>query len=338
MREIVVGAGGPDDKAALARMVRFPHQDSETEEITVQGNADVVDKIIKTIEKIVSEKENQISITVDVAPEKHRKLIGREGSIRKEMEATFNVTIDIPRHYPGQASSPGIKITGAEENVEKAKNDILERVKDEEGETIMVPRRLYHTITDGGDFVRQLYKQYKVKVNHNNEPRPLKPEDQKRTANGNLPLITDEEETSQNYTWEIEEASQGEDGDYPWVLVGAPEDVAQAKADVEAAVEAAEAAGGQFYIGYLTLPDPSKYRYVVGHGGSQVNKIRRDTGCRITIPRNQSNGEAITIYGSKEGLEEAKSIILGLVHQDGDNQDVSNQDGNQDGNDDLEWS
>lgn len=295
-------------------MVRFPNQDSEGHEITVQGNADVVDKIVKSIQKIVAEKANQISITIEVAPEKHRRLIGREGSIRKEIEATFGVTIDIPRHRPGQASSSDIKITGAEENVEKAKNDILERTKDDEGETIMVPRHLYHAITDGGDFVRQLYKQYKVKVNHNNEPRPPKPEERKPKVNGDLPLITDTEDISREYSWEIEETLRVEDGDFPWVLVGTPEDISKAKVDIEKAIATAEK---QSCIGYLILPDPSKYRYVVGPGGAQVNKIRRDTGCRITIPRNQSNSEAITMHGSKEGLEKAKEIILGLVNQNG---------------------
>lgn len=310
----MVGAGGPDDRTALARMVRFPNQDSEGHEITVQGNADVVDKIVKSIQKIVAEKANQVSITIEVAPEKHRKLIGREGSIRKEIEATFGVTIDIPRHRPGQVSSSDIKITGAEENIEKAKNNILERIKDDEGETMMVPRHLYHAITDGGEFVRQLYKQYKVKVNHNNEPRPPKSEDRKPKVNDDLPLITDTEDTSQKYTWEIEETLRVEDGDFPWVLVGTPEDIEKAKVDIEKAIATAEK---QSCIGYLILPNPSKYRYVVGPGGSQVNKIRRDTGCRITIPRNQSNNEAITMHGSKEGLEKAKEIILGLVNQNG---------------------
>lgn len=301
-------------------MVRFPNQDSEGHEITVQGDASVVDKIIQSIERIVLEKENQVSITIEVAPEKHRRLIGRDGSIRKEIEATFGVTIDIPRHRPGQVSSSDIKITGAEENVEKAKNDILERVKDDEGETVMVPRHLYHAITDGGDFVRQLYRQYKVKVNHNNEPRPPKPEDRRPKVSGDLPLITDTEETLEKYTWEIEEITQVEDGDFPWVLVGTPEDILKAKVDIETAAAAAEK---QSYIGYLILPDPSKYRYVVGPGGSQVNKIRRDTGCRITIPRSQSNNEAITIHGSKEGLEKAKEIILGLVSQNGNGDSAS---------------
>lgn len=304
-------------------MVRFPNQESEENEIAVQGNADIVDRIVKSIEKIVAEKENQVSITIDIPPEKHRRLIGREGSIRKEIEATFSVTIDIPRHRPGQVSSPDIKITGAEENVEKAKNDILDRVKDDEGETMMVPRHLYHAIMDGGDFVRQLYKQYKVKVNHNNEPRPPQALDRKPKVNEDLPLITDTEDASQKYTWEIEETPRVEDGDFPWVLVGTPEDIAKAKADIEKATAAAEK---QSCIGYLILPDPSKYRYVVGPGGSQVNKIRRDTGCRITIPRNQSNSEAITMYGSREGLEKAKEIILGLVNQNG-NGDSTNGDG-----------
>lgn len=318
LREIVVGAGGPDDRAALARMVRFPNQDSEGDEITVQGNATVVDKIIQAIEKIVTEKENQISINVEVAPEKHRKLIGREGSIRKELEAKFKVTIDIPnRNRPGQTVSSDIKITGAEEDVEKAKEHILELVKDPEGETIMVPRYLHHSISD---IIRELYKRYRVNVNHNNEPRPPKPEDKRPQSNADLPLITDEVDSVPKYNWDVQENIHEIDNDeYPWVLSGSPENIAKAKADIESALEVAKK---QTWIGYLDLPDPRKYRFVVGPGGAQIEKIRRETSCRINVPNKQQGSTAppegpIVIHGSKDDIEKAKGIILELINNDG---------------------
>ncbi|RPA96845.1 hypothetical protein L873DRAFT_1693483 [Choiromyces venosus 120613-1] len=331
LKGIVVGAGGPDDKQALARVVRFPNQDSESNEIVVQGNSAVVDKIVAAIEKIVEQKKNQITETIEIAPEKHRHLIGREGSIRKELEAKFKVTIDIPRQKPGETNtSPDIKITGIAEDVDKAKDHILEIVKEPEGETIEIPTRLYHAVADGGQFIRRLQRDFRVSVDHNGQQRPVKPTEQKPDLSGSLPLITDnEEDASQRFTWEVVESNNqgGEEGDFPWVIRGKPEQIAKAKTEIEKAVALAEQ---QSSIGYLMLPDSSKFRLIIGPGGSQVEQIRRDTGCRIIVPRNQDVGEPIVMHGSKEGIEKAKEIILGLV-KNGDSNGRGRGRGNGDG-------
>ena len=314
LREIVVSAGGPDDKQALPRTVRFPNQDSENSEIIVQGNSVVVDKIVAAIENIVEQKKNQITETVEVAPEKHGYLIGREGSIRKELEAKFRVTIDIPRREPGQTNTnPDIKITGIAEDVDKAKDHILEMVKEPESETVEIPSRLYHVVIDGGQFVRRLQRDFKVSVDYNGQQPPPRPEERTPDLNDSLPLITDsEDDASQRFTWEVVESDNqgGAEGDFPLLIKGKLEQIAKAKAEIAKAVALAEQ---QSFVGYLILPDSSKFRLIIGPGGSQVGEIRRDTGCRITVPRSQDVGEPIVIRGSEEGVEKAKEIILGLV-------------------------
>jgi polyribonucleotide nucleotidyltransferase len=280
----------------------------------VQGHTSIVDQIVASIEKIVSEKDSQVTDVVGVAPDKHRKLIGREGITRRELESQFSVTIDIPRQRPGQPqNNPSIKITGEPEAVAKAKEHILELVKEPEGETLEVPRRLHHAVADGGLF-KQLQKEFKVTVDHNGLPRPAKPEDPKPKVAKDMPLIIDEGD-EEHISWEIvENSSVGEEGTYPWVLRGQPDKVAKAKALIETAIETAEK---QSYTGYLTLPDSRKYRYVVGPGGSTVDRIRKETGCRITVPRSQSIVEAITLHGDKEGLENARDAILQVVRSNG---------------------
>jgi hypothetical protein len=311
LRSIVVEAGGPDDRVALARLVRFPNQGSESNDITVQGPTNVVEKIIAAIEAIVAEKENQITEILPIAPEKHRKLIGREGIIRRKLEAKFKVTIDIPRQRPDQPqTNPDIKITGAPSAVEEAKAHITELVKEPEGETLMVPRRLHHAIADGGFFMH-LQRDLKVSVDHNNLPRPAKPADPKPQLPKHMPLITDEVDEGR-VIWEIvENTAPGEEGTYPWVLRGKPENIAKARAEIEEAIDTAEK---QSFIGSLALPDSTGYKFVVGPGGSTVDKIRRDTGCRITVPK-QGSSEFITLYGDREGLEKAKDAILEVVRK-----------------------
>ena len=89
-------------------------------------------------------------------------------------------------------------------------------------------------------------------------------------------------------------------------------DVAKAKDLIIAAIEQALK---NSTIGYLTLPDPSTYRYVIGQGGSKVNSIRKATGCKITVPRDQARDEGIEISGSADGIEKAKDLVLDAVKE-----------------------
>ena len=137
LRDIVVNAGGSDDRRELARTVQFPKAESDGNLIKVEGKADVVDKIIAAMQKIVAERENQSTESFDVPTEKHRSLIGRGGETKKDLESKFKVSIDIPRQ--GSESS-AIKVTGLPSDVEAAKNHMLNLVKYQEGETVQVPR------------------------------------------------------------------------------------------------------------------------------------------------------------------------------------------------------
>lgn len=303
-------------------MVRFPRQDSEENSIRVEGNDAIVNKIIEAIEKHVNERESQVVEAIDVAPEKHRLLIGRGGESRRNLESQFNVGLDIPKQTATGAARTQVKISGQPTDVEKAKEHILGMVKEQEGETINVPRRLHHTISDNGQFFRRLRNDHKVTVDHAGQqppPRPSGPSQNRKTANGNsMPLITDDPSSAQdNYSWELidgAEDTEGVEGDIPWILRGSPENVAKARQMLEKAMEQ----GAQpTSTGYLILPDPSAYRLVVGQGGSQINSIRRKTNTKVTVPRDQAKGEAIEIQGAKEGVEEARDIILELVKNSG---------------------
>ncbi|KAI9818884.1 MAG: hypothetical protein M1827_007705 [Pycnora praestabilis] len=316
IREMVMKAGGPEDRRELARMVRFPRQDSVDNIIRIEGNKKVVDKITASIEAIVSEREKQVVETVDVAPAKHRLLIGRGGEARRNLESQFSIGIDVPKAGLGRSS---VQLTGQPENVEKAKLHIMDIIKTEEGETIQIPRRAHHTISDNGQFFRRLRNDHKVTVDHDGQqppPRPVSANGRARINSGNLPLITDDQDATDNFSWEIREnnSESGEEGEIPWVLRGNPSNIAKARQVLEKALEQAQQ---QTSTGYLILPDPRTYRYVIGPGGSQVNSIRKQTGCKITVPRDQAKGEAIEILGGRKGVQEAKDIILEVVKNGG---------------------
>ncbi|KAH7312304.1 hypothetical protein B0I35DRAFT_452305 [Stachybotrys elegans] len=310
LRDIVVGAGGSDDRRELARTVQFPKQDADGNGIKVEGRTEVVHKIIKRIQEIVAERESQITETVDVPIDQHRSLIGRGGEAKRQLESQFTVSIDVPRQGDGKT---GVKIAGRPENVAKAKEHIAGLMKQQQGEALQIPRSLHHAVSNNGQFFRQLRSNHQVTVDHAGQPIPAKPDASARADGGALPLITDDADAAADaHSWKVVKATSGDDGEIPWVLKGTPENVAKAKETILKALEQAKKSDA---TGYLILPDPKTYRLVIGPGGSKVNAIRKQSGCKIQVPRDQAKDEAIEIIGSAEGVEIAKDLILAAVRE-----------------------
>ena len=304
-------AGGSDDRRLLARTIQFPKQEADGNSIKIEGRQDVVDKIVANIQEMVSQRESQVNETVEVPIEKHRSLIGRGGDAKRQLESKFSVSIDIPRQGSGQT---GVKISGQPADVENAKDHIASLFKEQPSETVQVPRKLHHSIGENGAFFRKLRNDYKVTVDHAGHSLPPKPKAANtRASNGALPLITDDDEvTADAHSWYTVDNSSGEDGDIPWVLKGNAENVENVKKSIANAIEQARK---NDTTGYLILPDPSTYRHVIGQGGSKVNAIRKQSGCKIQVPRDQAKDEAIEVIGTKEGCEKAKNLILEAVRE-----------------------
>jgi polyribonucleotide nucleotidyltransferase len=59
------------------------------------------------------------------------------------------------------------------------------------------------------------------------------------------------------------------------------------------------------------------HRLVVGSGGSTINDLRKKTGTKIQVPRDQAKDEAIEIVGTRDGCEQARQMILEIVSRGG---------------------
>lgn len=291
-------------------MVRFPKADSTESTIRLEGNGKIVDNIIAAIEEFVKEREDQVTEVLDVPTAQHRMLIGRGGDTRRGIESKFNVTLDIPKQGSGRTD---VKLKGPSNAVAEAKEHVQGMLKEQHAETVEVPSHLHHIVADNGMIFRRLRNDHQVTVDHAGRAVPTRAADSTRGAsNGAMPLITDEPDMDA-HSWNVVDNSAPADADatpFPWVLTGSPENVAKARAVIEKAVSSATQ---QSATGYLILPDPKTYRFVVGQGGSQINAIRKKTGCRINVPKDQARGEAIEIRGSATGLEEARDMILEAV-------------------------
>lgn len=322
IRRIVLDAGGPEDPHGRTRLVQFPRPESASTTIAFEGNKAVVEKIIASIQAFVEERENQVVEMVMVAPEKHGLLIGRGGETRRALESQFHIDVDIPRATEQGSARSQIKLTGQAEDLAKARAYIQELIEDQQGDTVQVPRRLHHYVSDNGRFFRQLNNDYRVKVDHAGQQPPNKRTGTPRplTNGAALPLITDDPDTLDRHTWDIVDAGEDdvEEGEIPWILHGSPDNVNKARAALQKALERAQKRTQEkAAIGYLVLPDPSTYRFVIGSKGAQIEAVRRQTGCRIDVPKDQTKGKAITISGSRDGVEQAKDIILDVVENGG---------------------
>ena len=316
IRDIVIGAGGSDDRRDMARTVRFPRQDSDDNTIRIEGHQAIVDKIVMAIEAFAGQRDNQVTEIVEVAPEKHRMLIGRGGEARRQLESQFSIGLEVPKISQQGPSRSQVKVSGQPADVERAIDHIKELVQDQEGETVHVPRKYHHVISDNGQFFRRLRHDQKVTVDHGGHQLPQKPVLGPRhhmNGDGPMPLITDDQESMDNHHWDVVENGESfEEGEIPWTLHGPQEGVLKARSMLERAIEQAMTRESQC-VGYLVLPDPRSYRFVIGQGGSQINMIRSETGCRINVPKDQSPGSAIEIIGSKDGVEHAKDLVLDAV-------------------------
>lgn len=300
LRELVVKAGGPEDPALRARMVRFPRAGNESSEIVLKGPQKVVEKIAKAIEKLVGDSNSQHSESISVPKDQVKLVIGRGGSKKTELETTHSVVIDIPR--TSDAPETSIKLIGPQENVEKAIKEITELVKVPESETIMIPRSLHRSIADGGAFIRRVRSDYKVSIDHQGHELPKV---QRPTPTPNGARLDDEES---EYGFSIQEVHSSESGDIPWTLKGTLDGISKASAALH---KARQAAAQQTHIATLSVP-AQKHRFIIGQGGSVINSIRETSSTRIDVPKSNSS-ELITIKGTEAGCMKARDMIIEAI-------------------------
>ena len=59
--------------------------------------------------------------------------------------------------------------------------------------------------------------------------------------------------------------------------------------------------------------DQRWHRHIIGKNGSNIGKIKNETGTSITIPSDQTKSTKIRIEGSPEGVAAAKHVILNMA-------------------------
>lgn len=149
-----------------------------------------------------------------------------------------------------------------------------------------VPLKYHHAISQQGGFFRNL-RSYGVHVDQSIHPQrsavpACPPQDATSTAR-----IDDTEEDIPESNWQVVLNYQdAEEGDSEWTLRSkdAPS-LERAEGDIKAAIEQAEA---MTHVGFLTLVDRSSFPRIVGTKGSNVARLRAETGADITVSRDSN--------------------------------------------------
>ncbi|KAF8441452.1 hypothetical protein L210DRAFT_1055834 [Boletus edulis BED1] len=325
LKDLIIRCGGPSDPKLQAGLVRFPRQGELTDEVRLRGEPALVDRIKAELENTVVTLRDRVVLAVGIPAAQHGNLIGRGGQHLIELQTRMGVQIQFPGsrsyHQVGEAvnadeikdadPSDIVKVSGSQSACEAAIGELKARTQkaltpvELLTTVVSVPLKYHHVISQQGSFFRNL-RSYGVHVEQSVHPqKPAVPTHPPQNTTSTA-RIDDAEEDAPESSWQVTPNYQdAEEGDSQWTLKA--KDVAsleRAQSDIKAAIEQAEA---MTHAGFLTLVDRSAFPKIVGTKGSNVARLRAETGADITVSRDSNT---IVIIGSESAVEEAREAIL----------------------------
>ncbi|ORX98161.1 hypothetical protein K493DRAFT_280708 [Basidiobolus meristosporus CBS 931.73] len=294
IKELITKFGGDADSEPWQRTVRFPRSDSTSSEVVLKGDQQLVEQLRAELARLAVDLNDKTTIRFSVPADQYPNIIGRGGSVLKEIQARYEVDIQMPNsrrngHRAGDDSDDQVKITGKHENCEKAKAEILSKLRVER--KINIPAKHQSTLIDRGITLRRLRGEFNVNVD-------LPPLGQSRR-------IDDEEEDGKKRSEPT--------GDVVWTLKGEEKDIDEAEKYLMGLLE--EARKNSQVL--LVKVHPSLHRFVIGRGGATIRRIRNQTGCQIDVPKNRED-EHVMLRGSQVGVEQARDMILEIIENAGE--------------------
>lgn len=331
LREIIAKAGGDEYRN---KSIDVPNANSGSSVIKVEGPKKFVEVVVKEINKIVEEGENSIQKELDIPKERQGALIGPAGTVRRQLESEFNVTL----HVPNKGEAGKVTLSGLPANVEKAEKKInSEIIRDNFDTEISVPANLHEFVSERGAFIQNLRNEYSISVRHGNEAKKASKISRKAFSVPEERVRGTDEEKLKFTVEELSSGESSEEGQIPWRLIYEPVDLtnilgeeeteegekepvkqdpaSSKKAALDAAVKAIKeriALGPQANsVGYVWSSDPKKFNKIVGPGGSKIKVIREASGAIINVPkRSDKVNDIVYIRGTADAVNKAGESIL----------------------------
>lgn len=324
LKDLIVRCGGPSDHKLQVGLVKFPRQGDISDEVRLRGEPGIVNKLKDELDKKVSVLRDRVVVAVEIPAAQHRNIIGRGGQHLSELQTRYDVQIQLPgsRGY-GQVGEPSnagdvegadpgdiVKVSGSrlacDAAISAMKSHLKGPVIDGPTAVVSVPL-MYHdaALQQGALFrtLRSLGVQLEQSVQRSRSTFPAQPPE---PVNFNARIDT---EGAPEADWQVKPNYQCvEEGSSEWTLRAT--DVAsleRAQNEIQVAIQQAK---DKTHVGFLTLPDSSVFPRLVGTKGSNITRLRNETGTDITIGRENNT---IVIVGSESAIEAAKETILSQV-------------------------
>lgn len=335
----ILGKGGAKLKELekqTATKITIPKESESSGRIVVTGPKEGIEKALHEIQMISDERSKQAYERLEIPKIYHPFITGPYGERLRLITEGSGVKLNIP---PPSVQKDEISVAGEREVVIKAKHALLE-IHDElkrKCATVSVEvRKTQHKYVIGprGAGITEILQETGVSV----EMPPSDSDKETITLRGpqeklGLALTKVYEKANSVCSVEITAPSWihrhiiGKKGsgirsitqDYPKVHVEM-EDKAE-KIVVEGPVEDVEKVRAAIantvdeLLKKLTFVDitvdPKYHKHIIGKGGSNVNRIKEETGVSINIPDEKSS--TIRIEGSPAGVEQAKAELMEMV-------------------------
>ncbi|KAF9469904.1 hypothetical protein BDZ94DRAFT_1151041 [Collybia nuda] len=306
LKDLVTRCGGPSDSKLQAGLIRFPRQGEPSDEVKLRGEPKLVNKLKDELEQAVTALRDRVILAVDIPASQHRVLIGRGGQHLNELQNKLGVQIQFPgsRSY-GHVGEPDnaadladidvtniVKVSGSRAACEAAIEEMKVKIHSTsikppipEGlsEDVSVPLKYHHVISQQGNFFRTL-RSYGVHVDVSEHPQKsaLPPQPTPNTTSS--ARIDEASSELPEILWEVVPNYQdAEEGNSTWTIKAHDEaGMERAQNSIKDAINHAERMS---HVGFLTLPDRSMFPRIVGSKGSNVARLRNETGADITVGR-----------------------------------------------------
>ncbi|WKX93414.1 hypothetical protein Q1695_011018 [Nippostrongylus brasiliensis] len=347
----VIGRGGAlisKIKDETGVQISIPNEQTNSDEIVVEGKKDGVKKAVEEIRGIVAKIENEKSRDIIIEQRLHKLIIGTKGeNIGKIRDAHPNVVLSFP---DVNKKSDVINIRGDKAEVDKVYKQLQtiakELIESNYQQTVPIFKEFHkHIIGKGGATIRKIREETQTRIDlpegDSGEERITvtgkkanveKAIDQLNKIQNELASIETVEVdipvkvqsrllgNGRRLISDIEEECGGvhikfpaEKSESTKVTIRGP------KGDVEKAQKLLTDLAKDKEVNLhedTVVAKPEFHRFLIGKGGSKINKIRENFDVRIMFPREtDADKETIHLLGKKEDVLKVKKELEENVKQ-----------------------